>query len=78
MTLANAIRHLYATDKEFSKDPRLNQEATYDVQYPTGFMDLDYHLGQRIDLYDETGRITGGYDSVGIVDGSINMFILMI
>lgn len=75
MTLANAIRNLYATDKEFSKDPRLNQEATYDVQYPTGFMDLDYHLGQRIDLYDDEGRITGGYDSIGIVDGSINMFI---
>lgn len=71
MTLANEFRELVAKDK----DVRLKSEATYDVQYPTGFMDLDYNLGQKIVVYDNNGNAISTYDSIGIVDGSINMVV---
>lgn len=70
-TLVNMFREFVKNDK----DIRLKSEATYDIQYPTGFMDLDYHLGQRIDFYDISGNVLGGYDSIGVVDGSINMVV---
>lgn len=74
-TLANLYRTLVTTDKEYKKDPRLSAEAQYDVQYPTGFLDLDYHLGQKIDIYDMNGIKTASYDSIGLVDGSVNMIV---
>lgn len=71
MTLTERFRELMANEK----DVRLKSEATYDVQYPTGFMDLDYNLGQKISVYDNVGNVISTYDSIGIVDGSINMVI---
>lgn len=74
-TLGNLYRTLVTTDKDYKKDPRLASEAQYDIQYPTGFLDLDYHLGQKIDIYDLSGVKTASYDSIGIVDGSVNMIV---
>lgn len=52
----------------------LKSPAEFDVQYPTGFFPLDYRNGQRIHVQHPDGHETV-YDSVGIVDGSINKFI---
>lgn len=52
----------------------LKNSAEFDVQYPTGFFSLDYKNGQRINGIDKNGN-RFSYDSIGIVDGSINMFI---
>ena len=57
-----------------SKSRSLKNTAEFDVQYPTGFYPLDYKNGQRIHVQFSDGR-KGSYDSIGIVDGSINMFI---
>lgn len=70
-TLVDRFRDVVAKEK----DARLKSEATYDVQYPTGFMDLDYNLGQKISVYDNMGNVIATYDSIGIVDGSINMVV---
>lgn len=57
-----------------SKDSSVKRKAEYDVQYPTGFLHLDYKNGQRINvLMDDGSSFT--YDSSGIVDGTLNMFI---
>ena len=51
------------------------EEATAEVQYPTGFTMLDYANGQRINVDDPEHDRVYSYDSVGIVDGSVNIFI---
>lgn len=58
-----------------TKDYSMQVEAEFEVQYPTGFLNLDYLNGQVVHVNDpENGRVFD-YDSIGIVDGSINMFI---
>ena len=56
-----------------NKNSSVNRTAEFDVQYPTGFLPLDYKNGQKITVSTAQGSFS--YDSVGIVDGSINMFI---
>lgn len=58
-----------------SKDYGMKSEATFDVQYSTGFPNVDYLNGQIIRVTDDHRGITFNYDSVGIVDGSINIVI---
>ena len=56
-----------------SKNSSVNRKAEFDVQYPTGFLPLDYKNGQKITVNSSQGSFS--YDSIGIVDGTINMFI---
>ena len=70
-TLMEEFRDIMNKEKDYS----LKQEAQFDVQYPTGFPSLDYLIGQKIHVNDpDNGRVFD-YDSVGIVDGSYNLFI---
>ena len=50
----------------------LNEEE-FEVMYPTGFLALDYLNGTMIHVHSE--KINMNYKSIGIVDGSSNMFI---
>lgn len=75
MTLAESYRDLIANDKTLQKDYRLAAEATFDVQYPTGFICVDYGVGQQILVDDQKTGEKYTYDAIGIVDGSINMGI---
>ena len=49
-----------------------NQEE-FEVMYPTGFAALDYLNGTMIHV--KSDKINTSYRSIGIVDGSSNMFI---
>ena len=70
-SLINSFRETMSKDKDYE----MRNEAEFDVQYPTGFLNIDFMNGQRINVEDlENGRFFQ-YDSVGIVDGSINCFI---
>lgn len=48
-------------------------EEEFEVMYPTGFLALDYLNGTMIHVKSE--KINTSYKSIGIVDGSSNMFI---
>lgn len=56
-----------------SKVKGANSEASFDIMYPTGFMALDYLNGQRIHVNSKDRHFS--YASIGIVDGSTNVFI---
>lgn len=75
MTLAESFRDLVANDKNLQKDFRLASEATFDVQYPTGFICVDYGVGQQILVENSEKNLHYTYDALGLVDGSINMAI---
>lgn len=58
-----------------TKDFSMTNDAEFDVQYPTGFLSFDYKAcGKRIKVNNPDGSVIT-YDSLGIVDGSLNMFI---
>lgn len=67
--LIEELREVTSSSKIYS----LRNEAEFDVQYPTGFLNLDYQNGQKIIV--ERGDTEQCYYTAGIVDGSINMFI---
>ena len=56
-----------------SKVKGADNDATFDVMYPTGFNALDMLNGQRIYVRSEKRNFS--YVSAGIVDGSSNSFI---
>lgn len=51
----------------------VDNRAEFDVQYPTGFLSLDFLNGCVIHV--ESSNINVTYNSIGIVDGSANTFI---
>ena len=55
------------------KDPRM-EEGVFDVMYPTGFLPFDFLNGYKVHVTPPNGD-DFYYNSVGIVDGSSNMFI---
>lgn len=57
-----------------TKDSSVTRRAETDVQYPSGYLSVDYKNGHRVRATLKDGR-TVEYDSVGITDGSINMVI---
>ena len=57
------------------KDPTLAQRATYPISYPTTFLPLDFANGIRSEVTELNKDITYIYDSIGIGEGSINMFV---
>lgn len=69
--LLNEINEVLEKTKDFS----MINDAEFDVQYPTGFLSFDYRAcGKKIKVNCSDGN-TFSYDSIGIVDGSLNMFI---
>ena len=70
-TLTEEFRALVAKEKDFN----MKCEAEFDVQYPTMFLNLDFINGQRIHVDDKENGRDFEYDSIGIVDGSFNLFI---
>ena len=56
-----------------SKDPRM-AEAVADVMYPTGFLPFDFLNGYKVHVQAPNAN-DYYYNSVGIVDGSSQMFI---
>lgn len=55
------------------KSKGVDSKAEFDVQYPTGFLALDFLNGCVIHVESDTINTT--YNSIGIVDGSANTFI---
>ena len=48
--------------------------SIYDVLYPTGFFNVDYLNGYKINGYHTDGS-KFSYDAFGIVDGSFNLVV---
>ena len=57
-----------------SKNPKM-EEAVADVMYPTGFLPFDFLNGYKVHVQNSHTGEDYWYTSVGIVDGSSNMFI---
>lgn len=57
------------------KDPRMRNEGTFDVLYPTGFPCFDFINGCKIKVDDKKNNKKFSYYSVGITDGSGCMLI---
>ena len=69
--LIDELREFTSTSDKYT----LRHESGFDVQYPTGFLNVDFMNGLRVHVYNEAKGLDFKYDSIGIVDGSINMFI---
>ena len=65
------IRDSYAKSKK--KDGMI-EETTSQLQFPTGFMYLDYICGNYIIPEDDNGPVCK-YHNVGMLAGSVNMVI---
>jgi len=50
-------------------------QVTTPVAYPTGFSELDYLNGQKVEVYDRDDNLIMEYDSVGVVEGTMNTII---
>ena len=54
-----------------TKDYSMNNDAEFDIQYPTGFLPFDYKgCGRIINVTFPDGR-KAQYDSIGLVDGAM-------
>lgn len=59
-----------------SKDYRLKAKAQSGIRIPSGFLNFDFMNGSVIHIIDpKTTEEVGSYFSIGIKDGSINIFI---
>lgn len=52
------------------KDPRMRNEGEFNVQYPSGFLTLDFANGCKVYVNPKDGRPPFSYYSVGITDGA--------
>jgi len=52
------------------KDPRMKKEGEPDIQYPTGFLTLDFANGCIMSVKPQDGRPPFSYVSLGITDGA--------
>lgn len=71
MTLAEKFESKMAK----MKDKSINQKASFDVMYSTGFLSIDYLNGTVIYVEDKKNGREFSYNSCGIVDGSTNTII---
>ena len=53
-----------------SKDPRMKSEGEFNVQYPSGFLTLDFANGCKVNVVPEDGRAPFSYYFIGITDGA--------
>ena len=61
-------------DESF-KQNELPEITTSRIQYPTGFIPLDYSAGSYLTVYDEAEDPLYAYHNVGISQGSVNVLI---
>ena len=52
------------------KDPRMKNEGEFNIQYPSGFLTLDFANGCKVNVTPEDGRQPFSYYSIGITDGA--------
>lgn len=64
------LAELYREKVKSHKDPRMKTEGEFDIQYPSGFLALDFANGSRIDVHPNDGSAPFSYYSVGIMDGA--------
>lgn len=69
------LTEMFRNEVKNCKEYGMKNEAQFDVQYSTGFPNIDYLNGQCIHVEMKDRGIEYDYDSVGIVDGSINIVI---
>lgn len=69
------LTEMFRNEVQNCKEYGMKMEAEFDVQYSTGFLNLDYLNGQSIHVIDTDRNIEYDYDSIGILDGSINLVI---
>lgn len=58
-----------------TKKDNIRSASTTQLQYPTGFMYLDYINGSTVICYDDDENPFKMYDNIGIMNGSLNMII---
>lgn len=59
-----------------SKDHRMKAESESGIRIPTGFLNFDFMNGSVVHVIDpETTQEVTSYNSIGIKDGSLNIFI---
>ena len=64
------LAELYRDKVKSHKDPRMKTEGEFDIQYPSGFLALDFANGSRIEVHPNDGSAPFSYYSVGIMDGA--------
>ena len=71
--MATGSRLMDKVNERMKKAKLIDNNEEFEVLYPTGFLSLDYLNGSMIHV--NGNGINMKYRSVGIVDGSSNMFI---
>lgn len=61
---------LYRQKVSGHKDPRMKNEGEFNIQYPSGFLTLDFANGCKINVTPENGANPFSYYSIGITDGA--------
>lgn len=65
------VANLYREKVSKHKDPRMRNEGEFDVQYPSGFLALDFANGCKINV----APLGISYYSVGITDGAAMLLV---
>jgi hypothetical protein len=61
--------------KENSSKDNLFESSTMNICYKTGIAPLDYALGYRVNVHDDSGKVISSYSSLGITCGTNLMSI---
>lgn len=61
---------LYRQKVSSHKDPRMKNEGEFNIQYPSGFLTLDFANGCQVKVTPKDGRPEFSYYSIGITDGA--------
>ena len=61
---------LYRQKVAGHKDPRMKSEGEFNIQYPSGFLTLDFANGCKVNVTPHDGNPPFSYYSIGITDGA--------
>lgn len=64
------MAQLFREKVKSHKDPRMKNEGEFNVQYPSGFLTLDFANGYKVNVTPTNGTPPFSYYSVGITDGA--------
>ena len=67
------LMSMFKEELKKNKKADIAEEASFDIQYPTGFTSLDFLNGSMV--HTKIDGVETEYRSVGVVDGSSNTFI---
>ena len=73
--MSSLLSQMFRKKVSEMKDYNMSNEATEDVGYPTGFLNIDYLNGYVTEELDPKSGTKQKYYSLGITDGSYNAFI---